>query len=300
MRIPITPPLPVAISIEIASICNLNCPECVVGTKSLIRGRDFMELPMAKKIAGEFSGKALSVYLYFQGEPMLHPRFFEIVELFRGMRPLISTNGHFLDRENCVRLAGSSLRKLIISYDGVTADTYNIYRRGGDHRAVTEGIICLARLIREQRSSLGIEIQFLVGGHNEHEIPEAEAFARKVNAGFRVKSMQVLDPARAVEWMPLDEEKARYTKENGSLKKSFSRGCLRMWTTAVITVDGDVIPCCYDKNARHVMGNLYNNSFSEIWHDPKYSAFRRAVIGKRDNIDLCSKCPQGRTIFFRS
>ncbi|HWR75336.1 MAG TPA: hypothetical protein VN276_06840, partial [Bacteroidales bacterium] len=103
------PPLPPAINVELSSRCNLSCPECVTGAGLLRRKNDFMDLSLAGKIAAELSGRTLSAWLYFQGEPMLHPRFFDIVVLFRKMKPVISTNGHFLDEENCRRLSDSAL-----------------------------------------------------------------------------------------------------------------------------------------------------------------------------------------------
>jgi len=334
---PAVPPLPPAISVELSSRCNLACPECVTGSGLIRRKSGFMSFDLASDIAGQFRGRALSAWLGFQGEPMMHPDFFRILELFAGMNPVISTNGHFLDRDNCLRLAGSSLRKIIISYDGATPETYGIYRRGGDHTLVREGIMRLAETVRERRSRLKIILQFLVHKGNEHEIPAAAGFARSAGAGFRVKSMQVLDPARAGEWMPSDHRLARYTcgeegvqspsahrkadhacGEDGVQSSSAHRkadhacgkadvpatgparakGCLRMWTTAVITCDGDVVPCCYDKNGLHIMGNLAGMSFREIWRGEKYELFRGKVMRDRRLVDICSNCPQGRRLFF--
>lgn len=294
------PPLPPAINVELSSRCNLSCPECVTGAGLLRRMNDFMDYSLADKIAAELSGRTLSAWLYFQGEPMLHPRFFDIVMLFRKMRPVISTNGHFLDEENCRMLSGSALWKIIIPYDGATPATYNIYRIGGDHSRVTDGIRCLARVIKSGGSKVKIELQFLLHRYNEHEVHEAAAFARSVNAVFRIKSMQVLDDDRAGYWMPTDARRSRYVKYEETWKpvRSPSRGCFRMWTTAVVTVDGDVVPCCYDKYAGHAMGNLNDQVFGDIWNGEKYKAFRETVIRRRAFTDICSGCPQGRRILF--
>lgn len=317
--IPAIPPLPAAISVELSSRCNLACPECVTGTGLIRRRNSFISYDLASEISAQFRNRTLSAWLSFQGEPMMHPDFFRILELFKGMNPVISTNGHFLERDNCLRLAGSSLRKIIISYDGTTPETYGMYRRGGEHALVREGILRLAGAIRENRSRLRIVLQFLVHRGNEHEISAAAAFARSAGAGFRVKSMQVLDPARAGEWMPTDRRLARYAcGEAGTVMfsgdspvRSFSgegdipvngparsKGCLRMWTSAVITCDGDVVPCCYDKNGYHNMGNLAEMSFREIWRGEKYESFRENVMRNRRLVDICSTCPEGRRLFF--
>ena len=39
-----------------------------------------------------------------------------------------------------------------------------------------------------------------------------------------------------------------------------------MWHSCVITWDGKVVPCCFDKDAHHTLGDLTQNSFSEIWN----------------------------------
>lgn len=348
----VIPPLPPAVSVELSSRCNLACPECVNGAGLLQRKNEFISLSLARKIAAGLRGHAISVWLSFQGEPMMHPRFFDLVELFGELNPVISTNGHFLGEEACHRLASSKLRKIIISYDGVTPETYTIYRRGGDHASVTEGIRRLAAAVRDRGSSLKIELQFLIHSGNSHEAPASAEFASSLGVGFRIKTMQVLDIGRAGEWAPsgignpeqmmpgnkvepsaggeawhiksginllsladgearhiksgnklasLAEGKPRYIFSGGEWKPAPtpSRGCLRMWTTAVITSDGDVVPCCYDKNTSHVMGNLNNQSFSEIWHSERYSSFRDAVIKGRSLTDICRSCPQGSRIFFK-
>lgn len=298
----VTPPLPQAINIELSSRCNLSCPECVTGAGLLKRDKAFIDTTIAEKIAGELSGRTLSAWLYFQGEPMMHPEFFVIVSLFREMNPVISTNGHFLSEENCRMLAGTPLKKIIIPYDGATKVTYNKYRAGGDHARVTEGIRRLADTIKNRGSRVKIELQLLLGRYNEHEIEAVAAFAASVNADFRIKSMQVLDIERAEDWMPSDTGRSRYIKSEGKWKpvSSRARGCLRMWTSAVVTADGDVIPCCFDKFAGHSMGNLTDQTFSGIWHGEKYRTFRDSVIRSRASMDICSGCPQGRRILFKS
>jgi radical SAM protein with 4Fe4S-binding SPASM domain len=295
------PPLPPAISVELSSRCNLACPECVTGAGLLKRRNEFISFSLAGKIAAELRGHTLSAWLCFQGEPMMHPRFFDIVDLFREMNPVISTNGHYLSEEACLRLAASPLRKIIISYDGVSPEAYNIYRRGGNHGLVTEGISRLTTIIREKGSRLVTELQFLIHRGNEHEASAAAELASTLGAGFTIKSMHVLDNERAGEWMPVGAGRSRYIMSGGEWKLAAtpSRGCLRMWTTAVITTDGDVVPCCYDKNAGHVMGNLNNQTFRDIWHGKQFSSFRDAVMKSRSLIDICRNCPQGSPVFFR-
>lgn len=299
--IPLTPPLPPAVSVEVSSVCNLTCPECVTGRGLTKRRNTLISLELATEIASQLRDTTLSVWLSFQGEPMMHPQFFSIAALFAGLHPVIATNAHFLDMENCIRLADSPLEEIIISYDGVTAGSYGYYRRGGNHELVREGITRAASVFRERRSGPKITIQFLVHRGNEHEVAAAASFAVSIGASFRIKSIQVLDISRAGEWLPDERRWSRYVSDkHGGWKITGlpSRGCLRMWRSAVITTDGDVIPCCYDKERLHIMGNLNELPFTKIWRGERYSSFRDRVMTSRSLVDICSECPQGLSLFF--
>jgi|WetSurMetagenome_2_1015567.scaffolds.fasta_scaffold06124_7 radical SAM protein with 4Fe4S-binding SPASM domain len=297
----VSSPMPFAVSIELTNHCNLQCPCCTTGSGILKRSKGFMDINTAEKIADSLKDYVLSANLYFQGEPMLHPQFFEIVEILKGLHGTISTNGHFLSRENCRKLAQSGLKKIIVSYDGVSQDTYSTYRKGGDINKVTEGIKCLAEEIKKRKRAPAIELLFLYGRHNGHEIKEAEAFARSVNALFSVKSMQVLNPEDIEQWIPPETRLSRYVKAGDfyELRRGPKRGCIRVWTTAVITWDGNVIPCCYDKDAVFTFGNLNDRPLHEIWNSKYRRSFISEVRKSRTLNKICSSCPQGLKLFFR-
>ncbi|HPT11466.1 MAG TPA: radical SAM protein [Bacteroidales bacterium] len=292
--------MPFSISIELTNLCNLHCPCCATGANILKRPHGFMDLPTAEMIAASLGKYSLSANLYFQGEPMLHPDFFEIAERLRSFHGVISTNGHFLSEENCRRLAVSGLRKIIVSYDGVTPEVYSAYRKGGDLSIVTEGIKCLSEQIKKKKNAPRLELLFLYGRHNSHELREAGEFAASVNASFKIKSMQIPDFSDIEKWIPEENRLSRYVQEgnNYSQKRTPARGCLRVWTTAVITWDGNIVPCCYDKDASHVFGNIHEKPFDEIWNGETRRTFLSTVIRKRDSNDICKSCPQGLKLFF--
>ncbi len=77
------------------------------------------------------------------------------------------------------------------------------------------------------------------------------------------------------------------------IKSKLENHCFALWRTSVITWDGKVVPCCFDKDAEHEIGNLSNNSFSEIWKSEAYINFRSKILGGRKNIDMCNNCTEG-------
>ena len=60
-----------------------------------------------------------------------------------------------------------------------------------------------------------------------------------------------------------------------SIRSKKPNHCYRLWTNPVISWDGKVLPCCFDKDAEYVMGDLNKQTFEEIWKGSEYNAFQR-------------------------
>ena len=120
---------PYNISLELSSICNLKCPQCPVGLGQINRVNKFMEIPMAKQILTEFAPKGVVLNLYFQGESMLHPHFFNLAALGpqRKLFTILSTNATLIDEHNAEKLVATGIHRIIISADGIDQNTYEKY-----------------------------------------------------------------------------------------------------------------------------------------------------------------------------
>jgi radical SAM protein with 4Fe4S-binding SPASM domain len=287
--------LPVAVSFELTNHCNLRCPECASGSGLMKRERGFMDIALFKKVVSELNPYLYYINLFFQGEPMMHPDFFLFPEHTSHIYTVVSSNGHFLSVENSERLAVSGLKKLIVSLDGMSQTIYSEYRRNGEFGKVITGIRNIAAARDKYHSSLKLELQYLISKNNEHQIKEAEHFAKEVGAQLKFKSMQVLSDNDIEKWMPVGEKYRRYKKINGNyvIKNSMPDRCMRLWFNPVITWDGKVIPCCFDKDAEHVMGDLNKDTFRAIWNNSAYSEFRKLVFTHRKTIPICRNCTSG-------
>jgi len=292
---PLLSGMPVSVTAELTNHCNLGCPECFTGSGMMKREKGYMDTGLFTRIMDELSPYLLNVSLYFQGEPMMHQQLFDFIEKSRNIYSVVSTNGHFLTPENSRELALSSLNKIIISLDGTNHGTYVRYRRMGDFDLVKKGICNLSDAVRCHNSSLKIEIQYLVNRFNETGIPEIKRFSREVKASLKLKSMHILNDDKIEYWQPSQEVFRRYHYHGGkySVKSSLPDRCLRLWLNPVITWDGKVVPCCFDKDATWVMGDLNSQSFREIWHGDKYNNFRRMILTHRKNISMCTNCTSG-------
>ena len=259
------------------------------------RAKGYMQIDLFDKIIKELSPYLFNVNLYFQGEPMLHPSFFSFLRKDRNIHTIVSSNGHFLSVENSEKIVNSGLSKLIVSLDGIDQETYSAYRINGNVNKVLEGLKNVSNAKVKYRSLLEIEIQFIVNKFNEAQIPLVRKLAKTNKATLKLKSMQINDKTDIGLWSPLNERFRRYKKKNGDyvIKSSLPDKCARLWLNPVITWDGKVIPCCFDKDAEYVMGDLNQDSFREIWNGPKYRMFRKSILTGRNMIEMCRNCTSG-------
>jgi radical SAM protein with 4Fe4S-binding SPASM domain len=226
---------------------------------------------------------------------MLHPEFFRYLEIARGMGVTISTNGHFIDRENASKLANSGVRKIIISMDGFTQKSYSKYRIGGNIDTVKSGVRLLSEKVKGVRNPPTIVLQVIVNRYNENERDQLKQFAKSLGIKVRFKSMQILGERDRENLLPVNQKYSRYITDTGVLKLNsrFQNRCFRLWTNPVITWNGLVVPCCFDKSGKYVMGDLNKSKFSEIWREDNYNQFRARLMSNRKGIDICLNCTSG-------
>ncbi len=112
----------------------------------------------------------------------------------------------------------------------------------------------------------------------------------------KLKTAQIYNYKNGNALIPTIEKYSRYQKlEDGTyrVKNKLLNQCWKLWHSSVITWDGQVVPCCFDKDATHKMGNLKNQSFEKIWNDNSYNSFRKSLTKGRSNIDICKNCTEG-------
>jgi len=241
---------------------------------------------------------------YFQGEPFLNPAFPDLVEIAvkNGILTSTSTNAHYLKYETALKTVKSGLQRIVISIDGASQETYEQYRVGGNLEKVLEGTRNLVRAKQELGSATPyIIFQFLVVKPNEQDIPEIERLAAELGVDeVKLKTAQIYDFENGSELIPEQEQFSRYKKgADGKyrIKNSLLNQCWKMWHSAVITWDGKVLPCCFDKDANHQLGLLTEFGFREIWKGRAYQDFRKGILRSRSEIDICANCTEGTKVW---
>jgi len=296
---------PVSVSFEPTTSCNLRCPECPSGLRAFTRPTGMLKQDFFRQTIDEIHKELLYLIFYFQGEPYLNPQFLEMVRYAssKNIYTATSTNAHYLTDEAARKTVESGLDRLIISIDGTTQDVYKQYRVGGNLDKVLEGARNIVKWKKELNSKTPfVFFQFLVVKPNEHQVEEIKKLAKEIGVDeVRFKTAQIYDYASDPNQLIPETSKFSRYKKNGdgvyTPKNKLANHCWKLWHANVITWDGLVVPCCFDKDAMHRLGNLKHESFKTIWHNENYKQFRSDLMKSRKNIDICANCSEGASVW---
>ncbi len=295
---------PISISFEPTTSCNLRCPECPSGLRSFTRPTGMLQNDFFTETIDQLEKDLLYLVFYFQGEPYLNPSFLNMVNYASSKKiyTATSTNAHYLNDANAKRTIESGLDRLIISIDGTTQETYEQYRIGGKLEKVLDGARNIVKWKKQLKSKTPFVVfQFLVVKHNEHQVDAVKVLAKEIGVDdVWFKTAQIYDYENDPnDLIPTIDKFSRYRKtaDGTVFKGKLSNHCWRLWHDPVITWDGLVAPCCFDKDAQHQLGNLRDKSFKEIWKNGEYTRFRSQILKGRKNIDICSNCSEGTKVW---
>lgn len=279
---------PYAASFEPSNFCNLRCPQCPTGKWLIDKQSQTLSYSDFCYYVDALSPYLMYLNLYFQGEPFLNKHLPDMVAYATRKKifTCLSTNGHFLTDHVVSQLKAAGLKRLIICVDGATQESYEKYRVGGNLSVV------LASIKRCVEAKLPVEVQCLLLESTENEQTTLVDMMKKLGVKKVVfKKAQFYDTYL----LPQQDKNRRYiVKNDGTLqvKKGWRNRCWRMWSAVIVDVNGNLLPCCYDKFAQYAYGNILKQSFVSIWNGEKAQAFRRKVFSDRGAIPICRNCTE--------
>jgi radical SAM protein with 4Fe4S-binding SPASM domain len=291
--------MPISYSIEPTNHCNLQCPECPSGLGTLTRPLGLLKTEDFKKLIDEICATGFYIQLFFQGEPYINKNLPEMIRYAQAKNVYvsISTNGHFVNEKNVDLVLDNAPDKLIFSVDGLDEESYQKYRVGGTFEQADKGL----RSLITRRNERGlkrpfVEFQFIVMKQNEHQMDDVKKYCNEVGVDKLVfKTMQVSSYENAVKFLPTNKKFRRYVLDNNSfaIKNEIKNHCFALWRTSVITWDGRVVPCCFDKDAVNEIGIVNGKAFGDVWKSEKYYDFRKKVLSSRKSVSMCTNCTEG-------
>ena len=329
--------LPNFLQIEPVGQCNLKCRMCAIqyrdesarGSLAFIEFEDFVRL------VEEFPGLE-ELHLQGLGEPLMHPRFFEMVEFAarRGVRVSTNSNLTLFNARRAAACVTSKLDTLHVSLDGATKETYEFIRVGSNFERVIGNLELLRKTKRELHSAAPrVRLVFVLMRRNleelaalvelAHEMEVGEIFAQHLCHDFGESTL----PAKYRPMRDFVDEQTLLGEDLGRIDRCFAearesaerlgvslrlpnprptphaaekRGrerCDWAWRGMYFSFDGQAMPCCMISTPdRFNFGSAVEKGARAVWTSADYENFRQALESDEPP-EICRSCSIYNGIF---
>lgn len=271
--------------LEITDVCNLNCSFCA-GT---VRKKEFISCEDFRLYAEKLKPYTDFLYLHVLGEPLLHPKFKEILSIAKnlGFKIIITTNGTLLNEKGQAILDNDAVFKVSISLHSFEANdngNFNLYLASCldfCDKASKKGIISVMRLWnmdsekRYGKILLNDSIEKAI--HDYFPVGEWEINTR----GIRIRKKLFIEYGERFEWCEDGEEEKIH--------------CYGLSDQIGVLCDGTVIPCCIDCDGKISLGNLKYDTMEDILSSDKAKKLTEGFNKSTAVFDLCKHCGFART-----
>lgn len=288
-------------SIDFSTICQLRCIECSTSkgiTHSGIVGKgQFSYLDFVLFVENNLQIKRVEMSNW--GEIFLNKDIYKIMEYASSHNLTLycgnGSNFNDVPDEVLEGLVKFKVEYLNLSIDGATQDTYSIYRRGGNLDKVLANIERLNFYKKFYNSEYPkLSWQFVIFGHNEHEIPLVKELCKKYNMVFNPKlNYSTFSPVRDKDFVRRESglgvaDRAEYKIKHNT---EYKAPCYHCFSSPQINWNGDILGCSVNK--WRVLGNIKNIALNKWEQSEVFKALVSLLFnGIEVEQDLpCKYCP---------
>ncbi|MGD9347966.1 MAG: SPASM domain-containing protein [Candidatus Aminicenantes bacterium] len=286
------------VRLEASTLCQLRCQVCPLAQgKTGILGKGYLRYSDFRRFVHE-NPRIRNIELSNYGEIFLNPELMDIITYAHSkhinLTALNGVNFNSVSENILEALVRFRFKAIYISIDGASNDTYRIYRCGGDFDTVLYNI----KRINYFKQKYGRHFpylvwQFVVFGHNEHELPIAKKMAKDLNMGFVVKLNwnKSYSPVRDKDLVRRETGYATQDDYERKHKRLYMSHCYQLWNSPQINWDGKLLGCCV--NRKKDFGNVFEKSLENCLKSEKYIYAKNMLMGKvkpREDIP-CFDCP---------
>lgn len=286
---------PISVELHLTDRCNLNCEWCT--DKELRNNKATLELKVIEKLLNELGERGTGVTLEGGGEPTLHPHFRQVVEA--GNKSDIDmgliTNGT-VDISDCV----SQLKWVRVSLDSSTKDEYKREKGINCFEHVLENIQKMSTSRNPKETFIGVG--YVLTTRNQENL---KGLVKQLD-GVGVDYIYLRPVEEAGDITPtldsllnLRRQLAELTEgsrikymlviNDRVIDKNAGLSCIAHTLTSIIHANGDVALCEKRREDGIILGNLYKNSFKDIWLSPYHEQVSQKLLDAECQ-KVCSAC----------
>lgn len=262
--------------VEITNICNMACSFC----HGHSRVNRQMTKPEFAHILQQLQGKTQYVYYHLMGEPLTHPQLPDFLQMAAegGFKSVITTNGTLL-RKRGEAMLKAGIHKVSISLHSFEKDNE------ADYRVYLQQVADFAETAAEQGTL--VSFRLWNKGFDEGRNSVAESYLRSAlpgewqanSRGYRVRNRIYLEYGDRFAW---PDREAQVQAE-----RVF---CYGLQDHFGILCDGTVVPCCLDSDGVISLGNVFDQSLTDILESSRAKAMAEGFKNRKPTEDLCRRC----------
>ena len=276
-----------SIRMEVSTLCQLQCPLCyrTYPKKIEVIGLGNLKFSDFKRFVDTYP-EFKNIEITSKGEIFLNPELKDILryayEKKISITALIGVNLNSITEEMIDLLVRYKVKGMTVSIDGASSKTYQLYRKGGDFDTVIANVKKINLRKRELSSKYPILYwQFIIFGHNEHELPTARSLAAslgmKFEAIFNYKEeyLSVVDKELVRKHLGAATSE-EFEKKTGMIYQPL---CFQYWISPQINWDGRLLGCCC--NMYGDFGNVFKDGLAQCIKSERYTYARKMLLFKK-------------------
>jgi MoaA/NifB/PqqE/SkfB family radical SAM enzyme len=292
---------PTKIKLDVSTVCQLKCPSCSTAQGQIAKnlGSKILKIGPFKKFLDANPG-IRTIELSNWGEIFLNRDLPQIAQYAHEKKVVLTAaNGVNLNTVSdgmLEALVKYRFGLITCSIDGASRETYQIYRKGGDFERVLANIKKINEYKAAYRSDLPkLRWQFIVFGHNEHEVPRARQMAHKLGMEFYLKlAWDDFSPVKNRELVNglsarMVSDRKEYQEKFGKIYLA-EKICSQLWLAPQINTDGRVLGCSVNYWGDY--GNAFEEDLTAVLNNEKMTYARQMLLGKKvERKDIpCTRC----------
>lgn len=270
------------LNLEPTNRCNLSCVWCVA---SEARASGLLSVELAERVLDQAQIAGVKeVRLFLAGEPLLHPRIDKLVSMAkaRGQRTVIHTNAMLLDEERSKALISAGLDEISFSINGTTPEEVHQRQPGADLEIMASNVRTF------------LEVKHLSGSPSPLAILQIIQDREHLNAPLQMPVVRELfgdpGPDRILR-LPPHAWAGQLPHGDSSVRGDRYFPCQPLWQSMSVAWDGRVFACCGDLNGTVIVGDLTQETLTDVWYGPAMARLRHLVAAnQRESLKLCAGC----------
>lgn len=261
---------PLTVYIELTNKCNFACPWCTIP-----KGNDVLPLDLLGELSYNLNSCGVNEIIFTGGESLLHPQFIDVIELFKGFKIGLETNGELIGNK-------TELLAKTCSWIKIPMEHANIEDLAAARGCLPSRFPNIAFNIKQLRDAIRnhktkckiiIEVKYYKDNVKELKNIAEQWFPLGKNACLYVKPLQTKHNDRALNKQALLFALNSTNYYNGfktfvdvPVSNPTQLKCSVHYYATYISATGEIYPCEeLSNNIENSYGSLRTFSFSDIW-----------------------------------